>query len=246
VERDLAALWRSAGNAERDLAREAGEAVVPAWRRATRGEVRWPATVAIVAMTALQTLVPTRLTLAHEHWVLPGVQFVLGIVLVAANPHRMTRRSAPLRSVALLLIALASLANAWSVGRLVFGLIHGTETENAGALLTTGGNIWLTNVIIFALWYWELDRGGPQRRASGVDPYPDFLFPQMTLPHMADREWEPRFLDYFYVSFTNATAFSPTDTMPLSRSAKTGMLVQSAVSLATAALVVARAVNILK
>jgi uncharacterized membrane protein len=101
-------------------------------------------------------------------------------------------------------------------------------------------------VIIFALWYWEFDRGGPVSRAHAHRPYPDFLFPQMSTPDMAPSEWEPRFVDYLYLSFTNATAFSPTDVMPLSRWAKLTMLAQSAVSLITVALVIARAVNVLK
>jgi hypothetical protein len=113
-------------------------------------------------------------------------------------------------------------------------------------LLLNGGVIWLTNVLVFALWYWELDRGGPVGRALAVKHHPDFLFPQMATPQMAPPDWEPWFPDYFYLSFTNATAFSPTDTLPLSRWAKMLMALQSAVSLSTVALVIARAVNILK
>jgi uncharacterized membrane protein len=108
-----------------------------------------------------------------------------------------------------------------------------------------GGAIWITNVIIFALWYWELDRGGPVARSKAVHKYPDFMYPQMQAPDLAPEHWEPTFLDYLYVSFTNATAFSPTDTMPLSRWAKMLMMAQASVSLATVALVIARAVNIL-
>ena len=106
--------------------------------------------------------------------------------------------------------------------------------------------VWLTNIVVFALWYWEFDRGGPVARALAIKPYPDFEFPQMTSPELAPPSWEPMFGDYFYLSFTNATAFSPTDVLPLSRWAKMLMLVQSAVSLLLAALVIARAVNILR
>jgi hypothetical protein len=111
----------------------------------------------------------------------------------------------------------------------------------AGPLLLNGGAIRLTNVIVFALWYWEADRGGPAARANAREDYPDFLFPQMTTPEMVGGDWEPYFVDYLYLSFTNATAFSPTDTMPLSRWAKLTMMAQSAVSLLIVALVVARA-----
>jgi hypothetical protein len=158
----------------------------------------------------------------------------------------MDRHSPVLRMLGLLLIAVASLANAWSMGRLVDGLVNGTAGSTAAPLLASAANIWLTNVIIFALWYWELDRGGPVARAHAEVLEIDFLFPQMATPHVAPVDWEPRFADYLYVSFTNATAFSPTDTMPLTRWAKMAMALQSAISLVTAALVIARAVNILK
>ena len=129
---------------------------------------------------------------------------------------------------------------------LIDGLVHGTTGDDPVPLLATGANIWTTNVIIFALWYWELDRGGPAARSAGIDPHPDFLFPQMADTSGAFGDWEPQFTDYGYVAFTNAAAFSPTDTMPLSRWAKLAMMLQSAISLVTAALVIARAVNILK
>jgi uncharacterized membrane protein len=128
----------------------------------------------------------------------------------------------------------------------VLGLVHGTEHATASRLLMSGGAIWLTNVIVFALWYWELDRGGPVARAMAMQPYPDFLFAQMQSPELAPPQWEPAFVDYLYLSFTNATAFSPTDVLPMSRWAKCTMMLQSAVSLATVALVIARAVNILQ
>jgi uncharacterized membrane protein len=101
-------------------------------------------------------------------------------------------------------------------------------------------------VIVFGLWYWEFDRGGPVARALGANPYPDFQFPQMVSPEMAPPHWEPQFADYLYLAFTNAAAFSPTDVMPLSRWAKLAMTLQSAISIVTVVLVVARAVNILQ
>ena len=232
------------GGAWRSAEREFGHALVPAWRRATRGEQRWPAAVTLLALILLQVTLPEPLTLGPR-WVLPGVQAAILVVLTVANPRRIDRDAPTLRILGLLLIAVASLANAVSVVRLVAAIVGGGGTENAAALLTSGGVIWTTNVLTFAVWYWELDRGGPADRAHGVDPYPDFLFPQMSSPELAPRDWEPRFADYLYVSFTNATAFSPTDTLPLSRWAKFAMMLQSAISLATAALVVARAINVL-
>jgi len=224
---------------QRRLIATTGEPLVPAWRRVTTGEARWPVSLAMVAAIGLQVALSSR-------FLLPTIESVLLVVLVAVNPRRIDRASRPLRLVGLALIDVASLANAYSAARLVIGLVNGTEGEAAGPLLSTGAAIYLTNILVFALWYWELDRGGPAARALAARTHPDFLFPQMATPHIADPHWEPGFADYLYVSFTNATAFSPTDTMPLTRWAKMIMLLQSAISLVTVALVVARAVNILK
>ena len=246
------ALHTEALHAEGDWLRgRAGTALraaraIPAWQRRTQGELRWPVTVVTAVAIALQLAVPDRLALVRPFWVLPAVQGMLVIVLAMANPHRIDRESKALRVLALMLAALLSLANGWSVASLAVGIVQGTMGQTAGPLLITGGAIWLTNVVVFALWYWEFDRGGPVARALGTERYPDFQFVQMTLPpEMVTPEWEPAFVDYLYLAFTNAAAFSPTDVMPLSRTAKIGMTVQSIISIVTIALVVSRAVNIL-
>jgi len=219
---------------------------VPAWKRPTEGEARWQAAVAVAVAIVLQFPLPGRLVLLHPVWLLPALQGLLLVALIVINPRRLNRESRAVRMLGLTLAAVLSLANAFSVIRLVIGLAQGTEGNTALPLLATGGVIWLTNVIAFALWYWEFDRGGPTARALATRIFPDFLFAQMTSPHLAPPMWEPAFGDYFYLSFTNATAFSPTDVLPLSRWAKMAMTVQAAVSIVTVALVVARAVNILK
>jgi hypothetical protein len=223
----------------------AGRAI-PAWQRRTQGELRWAAAACTAAGIALQVSVPGRLALVSPSWVLPAVQGGLLVVLVAANPHRIDRQSRALRSLALMLAALLSLANGWSVARLAVGIVQGSGSLTAGPLLITGGAIWLTNVIVFALWYWEFDRGGPVARALNVKCYPDFQFVQMVSPpEMVPPDWEPAFTDYLYLAFTNAASFSPTDVMPLSRWAKGAMTVQAIISIVTVALVVSRAVGIL-
>jgi len=216
----------------------------PFWRRLSRGEQRWPFALAIVVMIALQLTLPEQYSMG-AWWVLPAVEVVVIGALVAANPGRLERRTPMLRRLSLGLIAVASLGTAWSVVRLVVDIAGGGDTGSAAELLGSGASIWLINVLTFAVWYWELDRGGALERAAGTDPYPDFLFPQMTTPDMAPKDWRPQFADYLYLAFTNATAFSPTDTLPLSRWAKLTMMLQSAISLVTAALVVAKAVNAL-
>jgi hypothetical protein len=218
---------------------------VPAWRRHTEGEQRWPGAFAVIVMIVLQLFLPARLTIGPR-WLLPAVEVVMILVLVAANPGRMHRSSPPLRMLGLGLIAVASFGNAWSVANLVKDISTGADTGTAAQLLAGGAGVYLINVLTFSVWYWELDRGGPVERANGSDPYPDFLFPQMTTPSMVHPEWEPQFLDYLYVSFTTATAFSPTDTLPLSRWAKFAMALEAAISLVTAALVIAKAVNALQ
>lgn len=218
---------------------------LPAWLRPTDGEARWPVTLTVLLAIGLQLVLPSHLQ-AGPHLLLPGMELVLLVLLVAASPKRINRDHAWIRAASLILVAVASLANVWSAIRLVLGLVQGREGEDAGPLLVHGGAIWITNVIVFALWYWEFDRGGAVERAKGSRPQPDFQFPQMQTPDLSNEHWEPTFVDYLYLSFTNATAFSPTDTLPLSRWAKMTMMTQSCVSLATVALVIARAVNILK
>jgi uncharacterized membrane protein len=220
---------------------------LPAWRRPTQGEARWQVALSTSVAIALQVAVPGRLSLISPAWVMPAMQGALLAGIVTANPHRINKDSKMLRLASLTLAGLITLANVWSVVHLVILLVQGgAGTSNPGSLLITGGAIWLTNIIAFALWYWEFDRGGPVARAHAQKTYPDFQFVQMTAPEMAPPEWEPAFADYLYLAFTNAAAFSPTDVMPLSRWAKLAMTLQSCISIVTVVLVVARAVNILK
>jgi hypothetical protein len=215
----------------------------PAWRRRTEGEHRWPQALAVVVAIGLQLPLPDRMV-PQQRYLLPVAELVLLVGLVVANPFRLNRESAVLRAGGLLLTGLIGLSNGWSAVLLVDALVLGrpfTPTD----LLTAGAAIWLTNAIAFALIYWELDRGGPAARAAGIRDYPDFVFAQMQSPELADPDWEPTFVDYLYLSFTNSTAFSPTDVLPLSRWAKMIMMVQSVVALVVVLLVVARAVNVL-
>lgn len=225
--------------------RRVGHRPAPAWRRVTRGEPRWASTAAVAAVVTIQYALPAHLAV-HPRALMPAVELALLVALLAANPHRIERRSRAYRATGLTLALVIGGANAYSAVRLVTGLVRGTENAPAGALLLTGGAIWLTNIVIFALLYWELDRGGPAARAQGERDVPDFLFVQMQSPELAPPHWEPAFFDYFHLSFTNSAAFSPTDVLPVSRWAKALMLAQSAVSLMTVVLVVARAVNILR
>jgi uncharacterized membrane protein len=220
------------------------EGRTPAWQRVTEGEQRIGVGVAVLGLIALQLFAP-RTYAFRPLWLIPVLELAILVILGAANPFRLNRESAVLRILSLLLVSVASFGTAWSVARLSYDLVSGARSLTAAELVGNGLAIWVTNVIVFALWFWEFDRGGPASRANNRRVNPDFLFPQMSTPELAHEDWEPEFLDYLYVSFTNATAFSPTDTMPLSRWAKMAMAFQSGISLITVVLVIARAVNIL-
>jgi uncharacterized membrane protein len=199
----------------------------------------------VAAVTVLQALLPRNLTLPPRY-LIPAIELVLLAVVVAVNPGRLERHDPFLRRLSLVLVAVLFTANAGSGAALVVDLLSGTSSDRPSVLLGTGGAIYATNVVVFALWYWELDRGGPVARGQGERAFPDFLFPQMQAGDLVDPNWEPTFPDYLYVSFTNVTAFSPTDTLPLSRWAKLLMMLQSTLALLLVVLVIARAVNVLK
>jgi uncharacterized membrane protein len=203
----------------------------------------WPAQATILAAIGLQLLLPARLTIGPS-WLIPALEGALLLGMFMATPRQLEHEHPRRRRVALGLTAFVSAANIFSLSELTHYLLR-HSSPNARELIVAGVLIWLTNFLIFALWYWEVDRGGPGKRAAGHDQPPDFLFPQMSDDRIEPLDWRPQFIDYLYVSLTNATAFSPTDTMPLTPTAKSIMGVQSLVSLVTIGLIVSRAVNIL-
>jgi uncharacterized membrane protein len=208
-----------------------------------RPEPVWPSLLTVLGAIALQLLLPERLT-AGPSWLLPVLEGLLIIGLAVLSPRRLEGEHQQRRRLALLITAVVSIANAASLALLSHELLH-RQVANGRGLIVAGVLIWLTNVLIFTLWYWEVDRGGPGRRAAAHDGPPDFLFPQMNDDRIQPSGWRPQFVDYLYVSLTNAMALSPTDTMPLSGGAKSLMGLQALISLVTIALIVSRAVNIL-
>jgi len=215
-----------------------------AWGIESPGEPRWPALLAVLVAALLQLILPDSLIRGlGNRALIPALEGALIAVLLLANPGRISREEKRLRMIGVSLIALITVANVVSLSELLHALLYGSKTTGR-PLVYASVPIWLTNVIVFGLWYWELDRGGPAARQEPTHRRPDFLFPQMTVPGTSPG-WAPTLFDYSYTSFTNATAFSPTDTMPLTPWAKVLMMVQSLASLVTVAVVVSRAVNIL-
>ena len=212
----------------------------------TRHTRRWPASLAVVAVLVLQVLVPTQINVLPQ-WLMPALGALLLLPLVWMNPFHLRRDEPWLRWVELVLVAILVLVNALYLGGLIYFLNHGAANDSQ-VLVKGAVVIWVTNVVAFGVWYWEIDRGGPFARApehARQVEREDLLFPQMTVDLPGWRHWLPGFTDYLYVSFTNATAFSPTDTLPMSARLKTLMGIQSAIALLTIAVIAARAVNVL-
>ena len=209
-----------------------------------RGEPRWPMATAVLVSVALQLSLPDRHVLSPTV-LFPTVEVLLLVVLVIGDPGRIDRRSPALRRLTVALVVVMTVDNLAGVAELVRGILDGSDRDNGPVLLATGGALWVTNVIAFSLWFWLLDRGGPAARAAGTPLAAAFAFPENATPELAPPDWWPQYLDYLYLAFTNSTALSPTDTMPLTRWAKMLMLVQSSVSLVIAVMIIARAVNIL-
>jgi uncharacterized membrane protein len=215
---------------------------IPAYLRFDRRESRLPASIATLVVAALYLFLPERLSFGPA--VIFPIVVVLGI-LPLTIADALGRSHPALRALALTLLGFTAAANGTSLALLVRTLLAHQAHMSGRQLLAGALTVWAANVIVFALWYWELDRGGPRRREQDGGDTPDFLFPQMTDGKELMPGWQPAFSDYLYFSSTNATAFSPTDTLPISGIAKLLMSAQSLSSFVLVVLVTARAVNIL-
>jgi hypothetical protein len=231
----------------------------PSLKTTIQHEPRWHASLATLVALGLYVTLPPKYTIGPI-WVAPlmVMAVLVPLSILAPKRHRESRR---MRFWGIVSIAIINFFNIVSVLALVDSFFHPAKTAqavSAATLLLHGMQIWLTNIIVFALWYWELDGDGPDARAhanaASEFKNADFLFPQMQQMAMAsscdaaymDPLWKPQFFDYLYLSFTNCTAFSPTDVMPLSRWAKFLMMVEALISLITVAIVLARAVSLIQ
>ena len=217
----------------------------------------WLARGSILVVVGLQSGVINDLSIGPR-WIAPALELALLIPLsfatawtqqqvrTSSDEHvaRLARYRRFVRRAAILLTVVVTVMNFGALVELVRALLSG-KAAGGQTLLLDALNIWITNVIAFALWFWNIDHGGPAMRGLSNKRGYDFLFPQMSLPDQHEPNWLPGFIDYVFLSFTNATAFSPTDTLPLTPQAKLLMMAEASVSLLTVALVAARAVNIL-
>jgi hypothetical protein len=210
------------------------------------GEHWWPIAAAIIVVAGLHVALPARYRV-QPAWLLPTVLLVLLAVLIIGDPGRIDRQKAWLRIVTSAVIAVITLANLLAAGRLAVEILTNNKlfANHPGGLLAAGAVVWATNVIAFALWYWDLDRGGAAARAHRPYDNPAFVFPEMQHTDYVSATWVPRFVDYLSLAFWTATAISPTDISAIRPWAKLLMMMEASCSIVLAALVIARAINVL-
>jgi len=209
-------------------------------------ERRWPMAVAVLVAIVLQLITPHTGRIVFW-WAFPVLELAALAVLIIRDPGRIDRRTRAARRATIVLIVLLTIGTLAGLVVLTIDVVdkHYAPMVGATALLGRGLALWVTNIVVFSLWFWELDRGGAAERAVASRIPPSFGFPEDAMPELVGEGWMPRYPDYLYLSFTNATAFSPTDTLPVRTWAKLTMMVEAAISLITAVLVIARAINVL-
>lgn len=200
--------------------------------------------VAILAVAILHALLPPELKLQSSPY-LPWITLGFLIVLIMLDPGRIDRLSTASRVVTDVLIGLLTLSNAYAAAMLVIGIVNNDSFAEPNVLLFAGGAVWVSNAVLFALWYWDLDQGGAAARANGGNGRPAFVFPEMQHTAHVPAGWRPMFVDYLAYSFATAMAFSPTDVSAIRPWAKLLVVVESVISLGLAALVIARAINVI-
>jgi uncharacterized membrane protein len=210
------------------------------------GEHWWPVAAAMIVVAGLHVALPASYRV-HPVWLFPAIVVVLLAVLVIGDPGRIDRQKAWLRIATGIVIAVITLANVSAAVRLVVEILTNNKlfANHPGGLLAAGAVVWATNVVAFALWYWDLDRGGAASRAHDPDRNPAFVFPEMQNPDYLPAGWVPQFVDYLSLAFWTATAISPTDISAIRPWAKLLMMLEASCSIVLAALVIARAINVL-
>ena len=211
----------------------------------THIEPRWPVVLVILAISFLLALLPSRVRIFPQ-WVQLLVTIALIVPMLALQLTTPKARWLRIeRIVILFFFAIVGLGLVASLGYLLYEMVRRSFAVTGTQLLASSVAIWATNVLIFSLVYWQIDRGGPEARVNHVNTNPDWLFPQQGVPEYVEPDWHATFADYLFLAFDTATAFSPTDALPLTSRAKGLMMLQSIISLVTIIAVGARAINIL-
>ena len=201
--------------------------------------------IAILVAIVLQLAAPESGRLAPR-WIVPAFELVLLLMLITGDPGRIDKRSRYLRSITTVLLGIMTFATISGVTVLVADILWGIKgASGAASLFGRGAALWVTNIIVFSLWYWHFDRGGPAERAAGTNIPPGFMFPENLNPERMHEGWMPAYPDYLFLAYTNATAFSPADTMPVRTWAKMTMMTESIISFVTGIIVIARAIGVL-
>lgn len=210
-----------------------------------RIESRWLVCLVVVAVFVLLTLLPGRVRVL-PFWVGCALVAALIVSMLGLSLSTNKRRWSRIEGIAtLVFILVTEVALLHNLQFLLSQMVRNQVKLTGVTLLTSSIALWSTNVLIFAIVYWRIDRGGPEARANQAPTPPDWLFPQGTVPELAPRGWCPSFIDYFFLAFCTATAFSPTDALPLTSRAKALMMLESVLSLVTIIAVLARAINTL-
>lgn len=199
---------------------------------------------AVLAVACLHAILPPELRLQASGY-LPWISVLMLVVLFLLDPGRIARTGTVVRVITDALIGLLTLSNAYAAAMLVVGIVDNESFADARTLLYAGASVWVNNVILFALWFWQLDRGGPAERGRGGGSSPAFVFPEMQHSQHVAPGWTPAFVDYLSYSFATATAFSPTDVSAIKPWAKLLVIAESLISLGLATLVIARAINVI-
>ncbi len=203
---------------------------------------KWPVVLALLALGGVYLYLPAGM-IVGPRWLLLAIEAPVVIFFIVAHRINLPIRPLHVRALVVAMLGVATLLIALSIAQLLGALLR--DRIKAQPLLGAATGLWASNVLIFALWYWEIDCGGPHRRHASAPSEPDFLFPQQSGPDIGPKDWMPEFVDYLFVAFTSATAFSPTDTLPLTRRVKALLMVQELSSLVMVAVLAARAINVL-
>lgn len=207
-------------------------------------EKRWPMAAAVLATVVLQWIAPREGRIL-AWWVLPVFELLALGAVILRDPGRIDRRTRQARRAMFVLLIVMTVGTLGGLALLMVDILdpNFVSVASATALLGRGAALWVTNVLVFSLWYWEIDRGGAAERAAASAIRPSFGFPEDAMPELVKDGWIPTYPDYLYLSFTNATAFSPTDTLPVQTWAKMTMMAESVISLLIAILVIAWSIN---